>query len=496
MIENNNPEIDAEQLMARIREEAARQKRHKLNTHHFSPASNDLSKVRFNIFEIKPYYALSDFLDFQDEEFIYNAYRGVLKREPDLSGLSNFLSRLRSGDYSRIEILGRLRFSPEGRKIRVKIKGLLLPFVVQTAYRLPVLGYPIAWLSLILRLPIIAKNLQYFESRAVNLDTVLGRIQQEVDRLYADKATVDEADELRQQVQQLTEGKASQQNLAAAQQYFQDNLSEIRKQIFDHQRAILDQQRRLGVLLEEARKCLPTSMNAAQLAAFLNEDDHRLDAMYASFEDQFRGTREDIKNRQRIYLPLIQECQAGASTAPVLDVGCGRGEWLELLRDQQLIGRGVEMNRVFVRQCQEEGLDVVAEDAIAYLRSLPDCSLGAITGFHIIEHLPTRSLIALFDEALRVLQPGAIAIFETPNPGNLLVGSCNFYMDPTHRNPLPGPLSRYLIEARGFVRARIIELHPYADSCLLTDGAPQLVETLNQYLYGPQDYAVIAYKAL
>jgi len=88
-----------------------------------------------------------------------------------------------------------------------------------------------------------------------------------------------------------------------------------------------------------------------------------------------------------------------------------------------------------------------------------------------------------------------VAIFETPNPGNLLVGSCNFYLDPTHRNPLPAPLSRYLIEARGFVRAEIIELHPFDVGNHFSDGPPATMNRLNQHFFGPQDYAVVAYKA-
>ena len=298
-----------------------------------------------------------------------------------------------------------------------------------------------------------------------------------------------------QQVQDALAHTTSQQQLAEAQQQVQEVLGDLRRQLFDHKRTLLDQQRRLGLLLEEARKRLPAPLNSEQLNAMLNEDEHRLDAMYATFEDQFRGTREDIKQRQRIYLPLIQQCQAGTDHAPVLDVGCGRGEWLELLRDQRLVGRGVDLNRVFVQQCLEDHLHVIEQDAIAYLRSLPHHALGAITGFHIIEHLPIRTLIALFDEALRVLQPGGVAIFETPNPGNLLVGSCNFYLDPTHRNPLPAPLSRYLIEARGFVRAEIIELHPFDAGNHFSDGPPATMNRLNQHFFGPQDYAVVAYKA-
>jgi hypothetical protein len=96
------------------------------------------------------------------------------------------------------------------------------------------------------------------------------------------------------------------------------------------------------------------------------------------------------------------------------------------------------------------------------------------------------------DETVRVLKPGGIAIFETPNPQNVLVGSCNFYMDPTHRNPLPSPMLRFLAEARGLCRVSVLDLHPYPEAFHL-DGS-ELATRFNQYFYGPQDYAVIGWK--
>ena len=535
LIAANNPEIDVDLLMRRIREEIAQRPTDSappggsVRPAQPAPPLNDMLRTLTETATVaalpeKSVYALRDFLDYHDETFIVNAYRGVLRREPDSSGMTDFLGKLRHGDYTKIEILGRLRFSPEGRRHGVRIRGLLAPFALQTACRLPVLGYGIAWLNFILRLPVLIRNWQRFEAHSVfradqnhsvlaesirQMSGFLGQLQHDTGQLTEGKASqtdlrdlqektqqlADELAEARQQVQDALAQTASRQQLAEVQQQVQEVLGDLRRQLFDHKRTLLDQQRRLGLLLEEARKRLPAPLNPDQIVTLINEDEHRLDAMYATFEDQFRGTREDIKHRQRIYLPLIQQCQAGTDDAPVLDVGCGRGEWLELLRDHHLVGRGVDLNRVFVQQCLDDHLRVIEQDAITYLRSLPHQSLGAITGFHIIEHLPIRTLIALFDEVLRVLRPGGVAIFETPNPANLLVGSCNFYLDPTHRNPLPAPLSRYLIEARGLVRAEIIELHPFDAGNHFSDGPPATMNRLNQHFFGPQDYAVVAYKA-
>jgi SAM-dependent methyltransferase len=148
-----------------------------------------------------------------------------------------------------------------------------------------------------------------------------------------------------------------------------------------------------------------------------------------------------------------------------------------------------------IKQCQDLGFDVIESDAILYLRTLKSNSLGAVTGMHIIEHIPFKRLIALFDEVLRALKPGGVAIFETPNPENLIVGACNFYYDPTHLNPLPPEPMRFVLEARGFCPIEILRLHPYEESAMLNEGSEQLKDIVNKLMFGARDYALIAYKA-
>ena len=177
---------------------------------------------------------------------------------------------------------------------------------------------------------------------------------------------------------------------------------------------------------------------------------------------------------------------------PVLDIGCGRGEWLELLQEEGLHARGVDANRVLVADCMERGLDVVEADLVAYLRELPDKSLGAVTGIHVVEHLPAETMMKVLDEAVRVLKPGGALIFETPNPENVLVGSYYFHFDPTHRKPLPSPTMRFLFEARGLDKVEVINLHPAQTD--LIEGDSEIVKRFNEYFYGPMDYAVVGWK--
>jgi len=326
------------------------------------------------------------------------------------------------------------------------------------------------------------------------------------------KANADEVAAVREQVEVLASAKASNDALAEVRQtleaksgaeQLEQELAEIRRQILDHKRSIVDQQRRLTLLLEEARKRLPDPLDTEQLAAFSGEADRVLDAMYVSFEDCFRGTRADIKQRLSAYLPSLPP-GVGSGFAPAVDLGCGRGEWLELLKEHDLTATGIDLNRMMAECCREQGLTVVEADALAYLREQPDNSLGLITGFHIIEHLPLRTLVALFDEALRVLKPSGMVIFETPNPENLVVGACNFYMDPTHRNPMPPVMTQFLIEARGFVRVEIRRMNQQVLNDplrLLESGTPgaaelnPLIQMAKEHYFAAPDYAVVAYKA-
>jgi SAM-dependent methyltransferase len=226
-----------------------------------------------------------------------------------------------------------------------------------------------------------------------------------------------------------------------------------------------------------------------------DDEAHNIDSLYAALEDEFRGSRQEIKELLSVYLPKLTEAGIGSESMPILDVGCGRGEWLELLREHQLHGSGIDLNRVVLSICRERGLPVMEADAVEHLRSLPEASLGAVTAFHVLEHLALPQLLELLDAARRALKPGGVAIFETPNPNNVFVSSRYFYLDPTHRHPIPPLLGRFLAEARGFERVEILELHPWpAEHHADTSTGGDVAARFNECFYGPQDYAIIGWK--
>ena len=214
------------------------------------------------------------------------------------------------------------------------------------------------------------------------------------------------------------------------------------------------------------------------------------DNFYRAFEEKHRGTRDLIKLRQRVYLPFIEPIQSIYNDAKAIDLGCGRGEWLELLAESGFDAQGVDLDDGMLTACHERGLNVASSDAVAALNTLPNESQLVVSGFHIAEHLPFSVLQTLVKEALRVLKPGGLLILETPNPENIVVGSCNFYLDPTHQRPIPPQLLAFLTEHYGFARTKILRLHESSD---FSGGR---VLSLIDVLGGASpDYAVVGQKA-
>jgi SAM-dependent methyltransferase len=257
-----------------------------------------------------------------------------------------------------------------------------------------------------------------------------------------------------------------------------------------------------NLVFRTAREALSSQgIEVDQLTELSRELTTGYEELYEDLEDTFRGTREDVKAKLTPYLDDIASVSGSGS---VVDVGCGRGEWLELLRDAGVASYGVDINKVVVERCVDRGLDVRAADALVHLREVPEGSVRAVTSFHVVEHLSLDTLVGLIDAALVALQPGGILVFETPNPTNVLVGAASFYLDPTHLKPLHPQFLEFLLQARGFaaVDGRFLnqgdgpELSP-DDLSGSADPArnQQIADRINWALNGPLDYGVVARKA-
>lgn len=208
---------------------------------------------------------------------------------------------------------------------------------------------------------------------------------------------------------------------------------------------------------------------------------------YRALEEKHRGSRGEIQSRLSVYLPYLQPLLAKYGHLPVFDMGCGRGEWLELLGQHRILASGADLDAGMLEACRQRGLDVSQTDALAFLASRPDHSLLALTGFHIAEHLTFDQLQAVFAEARRVLHPEGLLILETPNPENLTVGSSSFYLDPTHQRPLPIGLMQFLAEYHGFDQVAVLRLQEEAR--LQVEGTLVLYDVLAGV---SPDYALLA----
>ena len=219
---------------------------------------------------------------------------------------------------------------------------------------------------------------------------------------------------------------------------------------------------------------------------------------YVGFEDQFRGSQDDIRQRVSEYLDIFQ----GASD--VLDIGCGRGEFLTLLREHGVGARGIDLNGAMVDVCRSKGLDVTEADALGYLRAHADGSLGGIFASQVIEHLEPRYLTSLLDVAFDKLRPGAVIVLETINPACWFAFFESYIRDITHVRPIHPDTLKYLLIATGFQHVDIRYRAPYPEHDKLQSIGPDSslgdsvetlnanVEKINRLLFTFLDYAAIA----
>ena len=214
------------------------------------------------------------------------------------------------------------------------------------------------------------------------------------------------------------------------------------------------------------------------------------DQFYRAFEEKFRGPRTLIQQRLEVYLPFIKPVCVAYPDALVLDLGCGRGEWLELLQKNAIAAMGVDLDTGMLAACQQINLKVQCQDALESLKQLQDGSASVVSAFHLVEHLPFDRVKDLVAECHRVLKPGGLLIMETPNPENFMVATHNFYLDPTHLRPIPPDLLAFVPEYLGYESVKILRLQETAG--VKTHPNLSMLDVLTG---ASPDYAVVAQKA-
>ena len=213
------------------------------------------------------------------------------------------------------------------------------------------------------------------------------------------------------------------------------------------------------------------------------------DDFYVAFEEKFRGSEELIKERQKKYLKFINPLKILKDEVKALDIGCGRGEWISLLNENGFNARGIDINESMVKVASQKGLNAAVNDALGELRSLDENSIDIITAFQVVEHIKFDDVLELIKEAKRVLAPCGILILETPNPENIMVGTQWFYLDATHKNPIPCELLSFATHYYGLERNFIFKTNEKSPSEYERDmGIFDVFEGVSP------DYSVIAQK--
>jgi O-antigen chain-terminating methyltransferase len=222
-------------------------------------------------------------------------------------------------------------------------------------------------------------------------------------------------------------------------------------------------------------------------------------ATYVGFEDRFRGSQHEISRRVEDYLPLL------ASASDVVDVGCGRGELLDLLKQHAVTARGVDVNLAMVELCRARGLSVDPGDALAYLGRQSDASIGGLVAIQVVEHFEPSYLAKFLETAHQKMRPGAPIILETINPACWMAFFETYIRDLTHQRPLHPETLRYLVQASGFQNVDVqfrqpvgegdkldrVPSVPGADLTRLADTINAHADKLNARLFSSMDYAVV-----
>lgn len=416
---------------------------------------------------------LRDFYLIEDaEDFVRFAYRSVLLRAADFEGFESNCRRLANGG-SRASIVFGMRRSGEGRLAAVRVDGL------------PVAG--LAWF--------LERSLQ-----VAGLHAFARRTGAFIDRWVARRGSV-EAEEPRARIgadlavlRLVERWRAPLEAHAGRTAILEREVHALRATVRELQTSVQQMRGELHYARQSthANTDYDRALHGTTEQGASSSASNELDAYYVAFEDANRGSQQEFINKLAVYQGVFESLQTPGQ-GPLVDVGCGRGELLDYLHEKGIAVQGVDTNPVMVALCRERGHTVSHTDALAFLRSQPEQSLGAVSGFHIIEHLPFETLFHLVRECWRVLQPNGFILFETPNPENLLVGSHTFYHDFTHRNPVTPTALQFLARYHGFTALEIIRSSPYPDSAKVPGDDP-LTRRVNGHLCGPQDFALLARK--
>lgn len=472
-------------------------------------------------------------LTLDDASFVRAAYQLVLGRPVDSVGYVDVMDRLIDSE-SRINVLRSLTESTEARSKGVDPSALLGERCAAPS------GQSLVNRSFFRRLASWAMRLRRAPAQISMLEVDLRRLSLRVDWLLSQNAALEvagtemaaamnqqlrdlradsgtaqgalelEFDERLAQLQQAWEGvrEGLQSRLDAVTKQYRD-LAVPSEALASEARSAIDSLYQLEHRLLVDKNCLAGAELRTQcdrvstvpeqapgLSPLIGgTTDVGGELLYLALEEAFRGTEATIRSRFELYVRRVAVCGAGTTDNPVIDLGCGRGQWLQLLKEQGYHARGADSSTVMADLCRGKGLDVECADAVDYLSRLKPASTGMITAFQVIEHLPFEKLLQIVDLSLHALRPGGVLILETPNPENIVVATCSFYADPTRIRPIPPDLLEFLVRARGFGDIETLRLHS-PEMMGQSEGHRDRIGPVLDRFNCSEDYAVTAVRPI
>lgn len=497
--------------------------------------------------------SLSELRRYTDRDFIRNAYIILLQRKPDAAGEQHFLDLLRSGDYSDAEILHMIRCSPEGERCGVSVEGLDEAYRKRMKhkklYSIPVIGRCLRYAANLLNInkrikTIAAENyrlMDRFRSTSAELSHSIYSARSDISSIAGSQNAADKRiSDLASHIKLLDSCKTQLAALTDSLQTVQDSISKINAQLSAREsilseysedkkniQALRDSINNINAQLsageallseysedkkaiqmligkiftlearlnaaERSGTAVPEAQQSADVSPVHTDSYSLID--YFDFENHFRGSREHIKKVQQIYLPYF------AGKKNVLDLGCGRGEFTELLKENGVGVTGIDLYEPYVMYMKSLGLPVKLGDALEYLRETKSTD-GIFMG-QVVEHISIDMIVSICRLAYEKLEDGCCLIMETPNPRSLAIFTECFYMDPSHQKPIHPYTLKYIAEKSGFSRVDIL----YTESSRMPLSIPALkagdpdfeqfnnaMQHVSELLYGSQDYSVIARK--
>lgn len=439
--------------------------------------NQDLDKN--STFVIKSVYEYADFTDYHDVEFIQNLYTAFLKREADQAGLNYYISLLRSGERTKTEIISLFRASKEAQAKDVRLLGHKKRLFITKIKSLPVISHLAKTAEFLFFVPKYIKRLNQLENNFFYMHSTLNQdfLKLKTKTLSLETSFDSQIQILKQDSKELAfllEDKLDILESSLDDKADIQDTTALYKTLTKEKETLLSYANKIDGFIQEAKQRLPKEFTDDELKQITSLSNSKFDDIYKSFEENLRGTKQEIKDKLKIYLPFLENISLHKEEISILDINRGQEEWLELLEENGYSAKGANF-----------------EEVLSYLKSLPKNSLSLVSGFHIIEHFNSfDDVLTLLSESYRVLKPNGMIIFETPNTKNILVGASDFYLDPSHQKPLHPTTMKFFVKKLGFRQVQ---------SLVINNGKFRDIDEIDycyidDYVYTGKDYVLLGRK--